>query len=155
MLNEAPWHSVSSHRVLDMTCLERHAWLEVRDSWQLAHDMFSIENLPAEAKPHEMLYEARNMGLVQRSPQERGTVGWSFPECPSPIIYANLHTLFIAAARPHPELSALCGSAKSQLASQMQNTWIGLGCFWKSLCISLEPFTCSTWPFHAFFGGAG
>ncbi|CAK8990436.1 unnamed protein product [Durusdinium trenchii] len=30
---------------------------EVRDSWQLAHDMFSIENLPAEAKPHEMLYE--------------------------------------------------------------------------------------------------
>eukprot|EP00913_Durusdinium_trenchii_P011778 g11064.t1 len=28
---------------------------EVRDSWQLAHDMFSIENLPAEAKPHEIL----------------------------------------------------------------------------------------------------
>lgn len=33
---------------------------EVRDSWQLAHDLFAIESLPLDAKPHDMLHEVKD-----------------------------------------------------------------------------------------------
>ena len=40
---------------------------EVRDSWQLAHDLFAIESLPLGAKPHDMLHEAHPFELRRSS----------------------------------------------------------------------------------------